>query len=353
MNANKRIYMEFLRIIACLFVLFNHSCGVVITITQSDFSKSRIAAMLIFYLCKTAVPLFIMIAGANLLSKCDSREKYFSRIKKIMFLLIVFSLFYHVYYNHGFSLKTFLYNFYMEYSSTALWYLYLYLGLLLMLPILQRIHLSDRMYLYLIILYCIGPGLIPFLCYYWKLPVSEMNLFSFLPAGYLILFLLGDYMENRLQSKYYCKKGVLLAWAGLIGGLLLSLGCSIYQLYSTGEINNDYVYGKVYFTPTVLLSLCIFYLAKYYCGKKIPSILSSAILKVGSCTLGIYLLGDFLRMQFACISDFFKARTSELVSVLLFDASVFFIGFLITMCYSLVKNRVKQLYARSNHSFKE
>ena len=96
-NKNKQCYMEFLRIIACFLVLYNHSCIVVTNIAADDFSKSRIVALLLFYLSKTAVPIFLMISGANLIKKSDTTVKYFKRIGKTLILLIMFSVFYNIY----------------------------------------------------------------------------------------------------------------------------------------------------------------------------------------------------------------------------------------------------------------
>lgn len=347
-KSNKTMYLEFLRIIACLFVLYNHSCGVVITITASDFTKSRVAALLIFYLCKTAVPLFIMIAGANLLCKQDTPQKYIKRIVRTFMLLIVFSVFYHIYYNGTFSIEKFFYDFYMEYSSPELWYLYLYISILLLLPILRCLHLERKHYLYLLVLYCIGSGLLPFLSFYLKFPLSEAHIFSFIPSGTVILLLLGDFMEHKLTQNDYTIKRMLLAWTTFGLSLAFSLAHSIYQLSTIGDVNNAFVYNKCYFTPTLLLSLSIFYLAKYYSYKKIPNFVSSLIIRIGGCTLGIYLLGDFLRMQFDFISDFFKARTSELISVLLFDISVFLIGFLITYLYQFLKTAICHLIRKTS-----
>lgn len=103
-----KVYIELLRIVACFFVLFNHSFGAMSSFSLGNLSKSRIVAMMLYFLCRSAVPIFIMIMGANLLVKKDSPSKWIKRLLKCLLLIAVAATIYYVYENRAFSLKAIL-----------------------------------------------------------------------------------------------------------------------------------------------------------------------------------------------------------------------------------------------------
>ena len=205
------------------------------------------------------------------------------------------------------------------------------------------INFETKHYIGLTTLFCFGPGLVPVLTYYFDIVSPERHFFAVFPVSYIVLFLMGDFMENKLPKKYYCKKGVISAWIILTLVLIASLILSIYQMNMNGRIDNNDIYGTIYYTPTVVLSMCIYYLAKYYIINSTTTWISRCIMQMGSCTLGIYLLGDFLRDYFEFISDFLKERMSQFISVLLYDIAVFGIGMAIVLFYHFIKKYIYRM----------
>lgn len=140
-DPGKKTYIEFLRIAACFLVIVNHTNnGVFESLSPSP---TWFCSLTYLFVSKIAVPLFLFIMGALLLEKEDSPKKSAERLFRIFTVLAAASLFYYAYYGRrsgtAFSLREFLLNLPRQQATNALWYLYLYLALLCMLPILQRL----------------------------------------------------------------------------------------------------------------------------------------------------------------------------------------------------------------------
>jgi len=329
-KANKTVYMELLRILACYLVLFNHTSSHVVDYSLAQFSLNGAFATLLLLICKMAVPLFLMISGANLIKKQDSAKKSVHRIVKTFCIILFSSLLYHLYFHKSFSINQFIEELYNGNAFTAVWYLYPYLSILIILPVLQSITIKKAHYIYILVLYCLTQGLFPIMNTYFGVPSPQPRLFSAFPADYLVLFLLGDFLENRLEEKYYTKKYSLYAWITFVATLGVSYFLAMWQLFSTGEFNHYNIYNKNYFTFTIILSGCIFYLAKYYLKNPLPRFLSQSIIALGNATLGIYLLGDFLRYELVDIFEKFSRITGPLMGTLIFDGVIFVVGFVMT-----------------------
>lgn len=161
-NHNTREYIgwvDLLRLAACFLVVLAHSCDAFVW----NFSNSHsdyVAGTVIGSLVRPCVPLFAMISGILLLPvNTDIRTFYSKRLKRIIIPLIIWSLalplLYFLYFNQtGIQspnpclpegtytwtatvnkLLTFPINF--NYDTTPLWYLYMLIGVYLILPILS------------------------------------------------------------------------------------------------------------------------------------------------------------------------------------------------------------------------
>ena len=119
-----------------------------------------------------AVPIFLMISGCTLLTKQDNIKKTFSRVLRIGLALIVFSFVYEVYrFAAGqiqtLSIKRFLLFIYEQQTTMGYWYLYMYLGLLLMLPFLQKLFAAMQRQDFLLFF-----GISAFFIGFWPLVVE-------------------------------------------------------------------------------------------------------------------------------------------------------------------------------------
>ena len=154
-------FLDFLRILAAFLVIVNHTNSYVFkTLTPVDSQWHW--SILWYYVSKTAVPLFIMISGACLLGKRDSYAKMGRRILRTVLALVLASYLYFLWdawVNYGLWPRAV--NFGALFGkiwrgeiTDGFWYLPLYLGLLLTLPLWQRMAsaMEKRDYEYLMAL---------------------------------------------------------------------------------------------------------------------------------------------------------------------------------------------------------
>ena len=91
----RKLNLDVLRIVACFLVIVNHTDNkMLLSLTPS---KSWFVSAFIFYICKVAVPLFIMISGAVLLGKEESyKDLYKKRVLKTVLVILIFSFVYYI-----------------------------------------------------------------------------------------------------------------------------------------------------------------------------------------------------------------------------------------------------------------
>ena len=126
------IHIDILRIIACVFVIFNHTGAIGFTkyLSYPIYSVHYWCWLFVSVLCKTAVPLFLMISGALLLNK-EEISLYDLWVKKIARMVAVLFVFSFMHYcvkviagEEIFSIKSFLYVVYDRGWDVSYWYIY-------------------------------------------------------------------------------------------------------------------------------------------------------------------------------------------------------------------------------------
>lgn len=137
-------WLDVLRIVACAMVVFSHSCDFFVARFDTDRTEFLSGA---FWgsMMRACVPLFVMISGVLLLPvKMDTGQFYRRRLGKILWPLVLWSLvtpLFYLAYGHAegenalYNIVTFPLNF--NYATTPLWYLYMLVGLYLILPIVS------------------------------------------------------------------------------------------------------------------------------------------------------------------------------------------------------------------------
>lgn len=328
-----KVYIELLRIVACFFVLINHSFAAMSSFSLEDLSKSRIVSMMLYFICRSAVPIFIMIMGANLLVKKDSPSKWIKRVLRCFLLIAIAATIYYMYENRAFSLKAILADIVTADISTASWYLYLYLGIILVLPILQYIQIPDKLLLYSCVVYLIGPGLLPVLQYHFDLS-GFPYLFEAQFPWVIIILLMGHYMENVLSDSHYNRRGAMIVTLVLVITLLFLLVCAVHHMNKWGNFTiSEFYTGLNFPTPTLLISTCFFYLYKYWKTRHTNAITNRIICTVGKYTLFIYILGDLLRDVFEFVYDYLKVSISEIIAIIIYDLVVMSAGIVLAFLF--------------------
>lgn len=318
------VFLELLRIIACFFVLVNHTTSdIFLSMKPCD---TWFASLAYFFASKIAVPLFLMIAGYLMLDKQYSYQKVRKSFGRILLCLVLFSGVYYLYYYsqwyyNEISLGGFFTKILSEPITRAYWYLYLYLGILLMLPFLQKMVANmDRkdfhafFLIYALLVY--GPLV---LGHY--VPTLSLSGFFSLPLmeSTLCMLMLGCYMKRYVvpsgRWRIVCLIAPVLAVAATVG-----LTCLEYLRSA-----DDYLFydGGNHLTA-LIAAVSVFYLAMTATYKGLAQ---RWICFFGELTFGIYLLGDLFIMLLKPVYETLLSRgIPVLAATVLFEILVFFAG---------------------------
>lgn len=197
-------FVDLLRIIACFLVIVNHTNSTIF-LSSTPQDLSWYISLTYFFISKIAVPIFFMISGYLMLNKTDSWPKAFKRFLRIALVLISCAVVYNIYFyfiNHTVvSLWDMVKNILLVHKtspSNALWYLYAYLGILLMMPFLQKMAnaMSKTDYHIFFIFSGFFSGILPILCHYSDLFAFNDNLYIPLFSGYLMMLFIGSYFAR-------------------------------------------------------------------------------------------------------------------------------------------------------------
>ena len=154
---NRKTYVDLVKVFAILGVIYNHIPGAFCSFQNNSNLILNVIQIFLSILCKAGVPLFLMCSGALLLEKQRSVSSLMKRIIKYIAILIGFTLLYYlmlcIVENSTFDLRWILPYMYSNRTfgySGAYWFLYAYIGFLVISPMLCAIvnHLSDELLLY-------------------------------------------------------------------------------------------------------------------------------------------------------------------------------------------------------------
>ncbi len=342
---NRKIHLEVLRILAMLFVLFHHSNwrGFMLFLYRDGFSENVYLFMSI--LCEVAVPLFFMISGALLLKKQES-IKDILRKRILKFIIILFAIttiyhFYDVYFNNkgvG-DFQTVLNAFMTNSASGALWYLYSYIALMVMLPFFRNMvkNTTIAQYIYLITLNLILVGFLPIISfalsngqYYYT------NTFNIVMATSMsfFFFLMGHFFENVVSESFYTWKNCIwLSVAGLMAILICSFLTSKRLELGLGfaDSTTQGFHYTLIAIPTFSIYVWIKFIFQHFKESKWFTLTVSHI---GQCTFGVYLFERILRERTEFIFDWFDRFLPCILACGLWILVMFIIG---TAVVSLIK----------------
>ena len=342
-------HIDFLRIFAIFLVILNHGAFLMPTA-----GHGILGSLVIFsfdQLIKTAVPIFFMISGALLLPREESYSQLFrKRIPRFLGVIIYFwTLQWSADIISGGSFPSpdqFLQSLYsltplsVRAGAHVSWFLYAYLAMLLLLPLLRRLahSMRDRDYLYLFGLQLVIAALLPtFVC---LLVGSEMSsrLCEYLPftrpdyvpfgAGFCAVFmLLGYFLEHRLRT------GIQAAYTG--GGeggyphlmrnlVLLSLVCLLsgtaMMMYCRGCQPDGRLSPTTFFLTCYIPLPCatLYLLARtFFTRVSVPPFLRKFLQLAAGGVLTVMLTENLFRMAFAPVASALRPALGFLLSSML------------------------------------
>ena len=332
------LHIEVLRIIAAFFVIYNHT-GLNGFLLFSSFGPQQIRYWVYLFFsvcCKISVPIFLMISGALLLNRDESKKSLIMRAVRIIIALVLFSglsYFQQIYFGaEVFDLKRFIYVFVTDTWMSPFWYLYSYIGFLLTLPLLRKIAVGFSVgdYKYMIALVLTIHGLLPPLMYVLSAGDVTVNRnFNVAWVATQIFFypLLGFFLERRLNIEKITRKWFSIFWLINICSMIATCYVSHMEYLISGEFRQSFLMA---FVP--INASCLYLtLSKGMRSRKMKPTSILLIKEIGRCTFGIYLFhGLLLRSEIGIIKYCTTLNNIPLIKISLHCLEIMIIGGLIT-----------------------
>lgn len=333
MEKNRILYLDVIKIVACFWVIVNHTTGTIFLSREP--SLTWFGGIVYFFVSKPAVPLFLMASGAILLGRQESYSRTKDRIIRMVSILLIYSFCYTFLFN-----KTLPLNFdgFLQFipqvisinQTNTLWYMYLYIGILVMLPILQKMvgTFEKKDYYYFMGISIFLLGSIPLINHFYPIFNVSNHFKNVIFSTYIGLYISGYFLHKFVTPT---KKGMILSCIMYILLLVLQV-IGIYSEYDT--LGNDAY--RFYDNRVMILitssSLILFYISKYiFTEYTLSEKIAKIITYISSCTFGIYLISDFYIGKFWFIFNDLSTRVNPIFAVIIFQLVVFGMGFITTI----------------------
>ncbi|HWP80755.1 MAG TPA: acyltransferase family protein [Candidatus Acidoferrum sp.] len=292
-------YMDVLRVLACVFVVGNHTLGSVFADMEAGSTQTALVTW--FFVCKTGVPLFLMMSGALVMRGTPTYRSIFKKTGQLVLVLTLASTYvwqYQMARPAGFELPAFLLALFRDPILLNYWYLYTAVGLYLMTPLLCRMaqNLEGADFAWYMLLWMLFGGLLPMLPLY-AYPAVSSHLYLPLFSSYLGYYIAGYCLAWRERGRY---DGALAAVFSF------SMGFSGFYLVSStlseqgGGLRIRLLLDNARYLPFMLLSAGLFFILRGLLeGQNIPKFLRWVFAKVADATFGVYILHSILIPYFA------------------------------------------------------
>lgn len=334
---NKKIYIEFLRIMAAFLVIVNHTNSSIFLNTEP--SLIWFVSIAYFFISRIAVPIFLMIMGALLLDKQDDTKKYFSRIIRMSAVIAVFSVAIHLFRKGSMSPVSLLAEI-LNSGHVPYWYLYLYLALLLILPFMQKLakSLDKKEIMWLIAVTLILGGTEPFFKFAGL--GIHTSFFDGLFTCYIGMIFAGYYIEKHMDIT---KKKAVGAAAGFAAIMFFQVAVSYAAYYIKG--GSDYLFlGDIKAFTLSMSAVCIYIAVKYVFSNTHISEKTAKIIKyIGSLTLGIYLVADYFGTLYEPICVNMMQSGNNMAAVIIYEILIFVSAAVLTAvlkCIPIIKKLI-------------
>lgn len=309
----RKVYLDAIRIIAILLVIFNHTgeSGFVRFVFLDSFLSSFLW-LFASIACKVAVPLFFMASGAVLLGREeDLTTLYKRRIFRFLAVLVLFTIL-------QYMIKSGVYGWGLSFGEVfsqilagqgtiarnthpvSYWYLYAYLAMLVFLPFLRAIarSLKTAYYWYLIILSLAFNGVLPVsLCFLNQgkyVPADILNYTSFL-SWWVCYPLLGYFFDQKLPMQWWSRKKLFLGLMVSFACLLLTVIVTKYHLLNQPSTSEGEV--QAFHTSLIMIPACfIFIMAqKFFDDLDDNTFVFKMLVWFGGLSFSVMLMENFSR----------------------------------------------------------
>lgn len=343
---DRKLYIDFLRIIAAFFVIFNHTGG------NGFFLFARYPDTTIQYwcylfasiFCKFSVPLFFMISGAMLIPKNENiKDVYQKRVLKMGITLVLFSLLYYIYNSQSdlsaISIKGFIGPLYESNHNFSYWYIYAFIPYLMALPLLRPFakSLDNKHFLYILGCALFFISILPIVEYiFWQGRHSLNSNFrmAWVTSNAVLYPLTGYYLENRIDI-IRSNRFLPILWILNIITILISCCMTFYRARIMGVCDESR--SQTFHNSFVLINCITLYITSrwYFSNHDVSNLVKDIIESIGSATFGVYLFHVMIKktLEESGMLTLFRETLgiNYMVSALLLCLFTFMIGYFITI----------------------
>lgn len=258
METQKKIHkthLDILRIICIYGIVYSHSGSDAMYMYEQVEGLGHWVGFLIKEIVQCFPFLFFMMSGGLLLKKEEDIKTLFKkRIVRYLVIIVVFSLFQRLYWavaSDAFSQFSLVGSFKAMYSSSVIaqyWFLYAYLGMLLILPFLRMIaaKLTKETAVYLLVLWGVFKTVLPLFEKVTKLDPINITLDIF-GIGF-IAPLVGYSVEYTLYEFFEVRKNRVLIYITGVVTMALDIAYAHRTYQNTGNIvtiDGGYILGAL------------------------------------------------------------------------------------------------------------
>ena len=298
----KKIYLEVLRIICIVLVIFNHTSpdGYMAFIGETNGFLYGLK-MFMSILCRIAVPVFFMISGALLLGRQESLKVLFTkRILRIVLVLVLVSVPYYIWRTPDAapSVVGFFLMLITGAATTSMWYLYAYIGFLLMLPFLRAAaaRLKEKEYIYLLIAHIIFTVFFAVLDHFiFKEGHNTDFSITIIIETNVFYPLMGYYIENVMDSSRFRQKNYWSAGILSLIAVFVTIGISILYYQIQREALDIDAYQTFFEVLLCVPAISLFFILKGVIRVKEGSAWYRILSCIGGAVFGVYLIDPLLR----------------------------------------------------------
>lgn len=306
-------YLHVVRVVACIMVVCLHS----LPAFAPDSFWDKAFKMGVIFFTRPCVPLFLMITGVLLLpyKGTDMMSFYNKRISKIFFPLLFWGIVYSIlpYLIGVETVKDMWHNLlflpltYPGEIGGILWYLYILIGIYLVIPFINPAIFEQRKQMLLYVGVWFVASLALLLKYYFPLtfgmtPFCSFDLFLYF-SGYLGYLFLGKYLHASV--KVMGGKKSLFKWMAIY---LIAMA----SIYPIEKMIHQPMTAFLYF-PAIIMSACMFIFLKNMSIQS-DGILYKWIKEISALSFGIYL--SHMVVYRTLTAHLYEVSTSPFVQVL-------------------------------------
>lgn len=327
---------DILRILSCFLVIVNHTNSEVFLNMEPCLTWALSVGY--FYFSKIAVPIFIMISGALLFRKEYTYRELFSKILKTLAVLVIFSFYVYVEIGQNpINLIDFMNSLIEAPVIMSYWYLYLMLGMYMILPFLYKIiHAMKKAdWKYFFVVWFFFSGICPILVRYEIIPTITFWFDLQIMSDFIGYLFVGYYITHMKVSRALLKKMMIACTIVVPCIIAISIMSSLYELHMWNQLYLmlDNVYYATTATSSILIFFCIHH---YFKDKSFDGFFGKALRGISSTTFGIYVLHMIYFYKLMYVRYDLLYFNNQLVSVILFEIFLFAICSLAAFCLKKV-----------------